>query len=182
MALATSGGYLVAVADGAGGCSGGAVAAESLIAFLSQLTVVAGSTDWSAALRTFDQRLSAHVSGGQTTGVVAFINRERVTGASVGDCQAWLLYAGETSELTARQLRKPLLGSGQALPVGFSVARRGGRLLMASDGLFKYASSQTVRTLAALNHMDASVQALVKCVRLPSGALQDDIAVVMVDR
>jgi serine/threonine protein phosphatase PrpC len=181
MALPASAGYLVAVADGAGGSAGGAAAADSLIAFLSSLITIAGSTDWGAALRRFDQRLSTHVSGGQTTGVVAFIDRERVIGASVGDCEAWLLHADETSELTVRQHRKPLLGSGEAVPVGFVAARRGGRLLMASDGLFKYASSQAVRTLAVIDGVDAAVQALVRCVRLPSGALQDDVAVVMVD-
>jgi hypothetical protein len=57
----TSGGYLVAVADGAGGTGGGSAAADSLIAFLSKLTEGAASTDWFAALCTFDVELAAAI-------------------------------------------------------------------------------------------------------------------------
>jgi hypothetical protein len=41
-------------------------------------------------------------------------------GASVGDSSAWLISpAGEVTDLTAQQRRRPLLGSGEALPVQF---------------------------------------------------------------
>jgi hypothetical protein len=53
----------VAVADGAGGTSGGSAAADGLIAFLSKLTEGAVSTDRFAALCTFDDELAARRSG-----------------------------------------------------------------------------------------------------------------------
>ena len=63
----------------------------------------------------------ARRSGGQTTGVVAFVRSDgSISGASVGDSVAWLISpAGELTDLTAYQRRKPLLGSGEALPVVF---------------------------------------------------------------
>jgi hypothetical protein len=50
--------------------------------------------------------------GGMSTAVVAEIVDGQVVGASVGDSCAWLVSLGEVSDLTERQVRKPLLGSG----------------------------------------------------------------------
>jgi serine/threonine protein phosphatase PrpC len=181
IAVSTAGGYMVAVADGAGGTGDGAAAADSLIAFLSKLTEKAGATDWFAALCTFDDDLAARPSGGQTTGVVAFINVDSVIGASVGDSSAWLITpAAEVTDLTALQRRRPLLGSGEALPVQFEAELRGGRVLLASDGLFKYATAGRICTLAMQGSVADAVHALANCVRLPSGDLQDDVAVVLI--
>jgi serine/threonine protein phosphatase PrpC len=178
VAVPTAGGYLVAVADGAGGTGNGAVAAEQLIAALTRLAGDAASTDWFEALCAFDDELSA--SGGQTTGVVAFIDSDRILGASVGDSSAWLISAaGEITDLTARQRRRPLLGSGEALPVQFEGEFDGGRLLLASDGL-KYAAVEQICALAHQGTVAEAADALASCVRLPSGALQDDVAVVIV--
>lgn len=92
----------MAVADGAGGTGNGAAAAERLIAALIKLVGGAASTDWFDALCAFDDELSA--SGGQTTGIVAFIDSSRIVGASVGDSSAWLISPdGEVTDLTARQ-------------------------------------------------------------------------------
>lgn len=181
IAMPTAGGYLVAVADGAGGTGGGAAAAERLIAALTKLTEGAASRDWFAALCTFDDELSARPSGGQTTGVVAFVDDDRVVGASVGDSSAWLISTtGEASNLTALQRRKPLLGSGEALPVQFEAQRRGGRLLLATDGLTKYAPPERICSLATKGTVLEALNALANSVRMPSGGLQDDVAVVLV--
>ena len=118
IAIPAAGGYLVALADGAGGTGNGAVAAECLIAFVTKLSQEAASADWFAALCAFDDELSARPMSGQTTGIVAFIDSEHVRGASLGDSSAWLIApSGGMTDLTARQRRKPLLGSGEALPV-----------------------------------------------------------------
>lgn len=179
VAVQTAGGYLVAVADGAGGTGNGAAAAERLIAALTKLAGDAASTDWFDALCAFDDELSA--SGSQTTGVVAFIGSDRVVGASVGDSSAWLISSdGEVTDLTARQRCRPLLGSGEALPVQFEAERRGGRVLLASDGLFKYATAERICALAMQGSVAEAANTLANCVRLPSGALQDDVAVVVV--
>jgi serine/threonine protein phosphatase PrpC len=181
IAIPIAGGYLVAVADGAGGTGGGAVAAERLIAFISRLTEEAASTDWFDALCAFDDELSARSLSGQTTGIVAFISNERVIGASVGDSSAWLISpSGETTDLTARQRRKPLLGSGEALPVQFEAERLGNRVLLGSDGLFKYAPVDRICALATRGTAAEAANALANCVRLPSGAFHDDVAVAIV--
>jgi PPM family protein phosphatase len=143
--MPTAGGYLVAVADGAGGTGGGAAAADRLIVALSKLTTEAASTDWWTVLSEFDEELAARRSGGETTAVVAFVDGDRIVGASVGDSSAWLISTtGEATDLTALQRRKPLLGSGEALPVEFEAERRGGRLLLATDGLTKYAPPERI--------------------------------------
>jgi serine/threonine protein phosphatase PrpC len=181
IAVPAPGGYLVAVADGAGGTGGGSAAADSLIAFLSKLTGGAASTDWFAALCEFDDELAARRSGGQTTGVVAYVNGDRILGASAGDSSAWLITpAGETTDLTAWQRRRPLLGSGEALPVQFEAELRGSRVLLGSDGLFKYATAERICALATQGSAAEAVHTLADCVRLPAGGLQDDVAVVLV--
>lgn len=180
-AVPIRGGYLVAVADGAGGTGSGAAAADSLIAFISKLAERAVSTDWFAALCKFDDQLSARLSAGQTTGVVAFVTSDRVAGASVGDSSAWLISpTGKMTDLTANQRRRPLLGTGEALPVQFEAELRGGRLLLASDGLVNYAIAERICVVAMQGSTTKAADTLASCVRLPSGALQDDVAVVLV--
>ena len=181
IAMPTEGGYLVAVADGAGGTGGGAGAAECLIAFLAKLRQEAASTDWFAALCTFDDEQSARPLSGQTTGVVAFVDSQRILGASVGDSSAWLISpSGQTIDLTARQRRRPLLGCGDALPVQFEAERLGTRVLLASDGLSKYAPADRICALAVRGSVVEAADALVNCVRLPSGNFRDDVAVVLI--
>ena len=180
IAVPAAGGYLVAVADGAGGTGGGSAAADGLIEFLSRLTEKAATTDWFGALCTFDDELVARRLGAQTTAVVAFVKDDRILGASVGDSSAWLIaQAGEITDLTARQRRRPLLGSGEALPVQFEAELRGGRMLLGSDGLFKYATAERICALAVQGSVAQAASALANCVRLPSGGLQDDVAVVL---
>lgn len=181
IAVPTEGGYLVAVADGAGGTGDGAAAADGLIEFVSKLTKSAASTDWFDALCTFDDELSARRAGGHTTGVVAFVSSGKVLGASVGDSSAWLISpTGEVTDLTVNQRRRPLLGAGEALPVLFEAERQGVRVLLASDGLFKYATGELISTLAMKGSVAEAVDALANSVRLPSYALQDDVAVLLV--
>jgi serine/threonine protein phosphatase PrpC len=168
------------VADGAGGTGSGGAASSRLIEFATKHG--AASTDWFDTLLAFDDELSARGSGGQTTGVIAFVHGDgRIEGASVGDSVAWLISsAGELTDLTAHQRRKPLLGSGEALPVVFDANPCGGRLLLATDGLVNYARVDRIRALAMQGSAAQAAAALVDCVRLPTGVLQDDVAVVVV--
>jgi PPM family protein phosphatase len=107
------------------------VKSARLIEFATKRRVA--STDWFDALLAFDDELSACRSGGETTAVVATIEHYRICGASVGDSVAWLISpAGELTDLTAHQRRKPLLGSGEALPVVFDANPCDGRLLASS--------------------------------------------------
>jgi PPM family protein phosphatase len=100
-----------------------------------------------------------------------------IIGASVGDSEAWSFRPGGREQLTAHQQRKPLIGSGRATPVPFAASwPPGAVLVIASDGLFKYSS---IERLAMATTSGASPAHLVDLVRLKSGCLQDDVAVVL---
>jgi len=179
IAVPSEGVYFVAVADGAGGTGGGASAADRLIVALTKLTAQAASADWWSVLLELDEELAGR--GGETTAVVAFVDSDRVRGASVGDSAAWLISpAGEMTDLTVHQHRKPLIGSGEALPVEFEAELRGGRLLLATDGLTKYVTAERICALTTKGSVVKAADSLTACVRLPSGGPQDDVAVVIV--
>jgi PPM family protein phosphatase len=103
----------------------------------------------------------------------------KVFGASAGDSGAWLIGATAVQDLTEHQRQKPLLGSGNAVPIGFGPVRHEGRLLMASDGLFKYVPYARICDLARSVALADAPTELVAAARLSSGTLQDDVAVLV---
>jgi len=180
IALPTPRGYLLAVADGAGVTGGGPAAADRVVPALSKRAQESSSIDWFTAICEIDDDLSSNRLGGQTTGVVASLEGNRIRGASVGDSVAWLIPGvGAPIDLTERQRRKPLIGSGEALPVEFGTECGGHRILLATDGLVKYASVQQICALAMSGTVSAAVDALVEAVRLPSGGFHDDVGIVL---
>jgi serine/threonine protein phosphatase PrpC len=52
-------------------------------------------------------------------------------------------------------------------------------LLVASDGLFKYAAHREIARLARAADLEVAARALIDLVRLPAGGLQDDVSVVL---
>jgi len=166
---------LAIVCDGAGNGGKGGVAAELAIAELGRIGQTKFS-DWMRALLAVDQLLKRQAQGGECTCVVVEISDDGACrGASAGDSEAWMLTAGgDVRNLTAHQSRTRL-GSGQAHPVSFRTPLMG-RLLLATDGLFKYARAADIRTRAA-----RGVDALIEGVRLKSGALQDDVAIILIE-
>ncbi len=170
----TSSSKLVVVADGAGGVAGGARAAESICGAL------AGDTrDWPTWLLQQDAILAERGTGLAAAVVLAISDDGTISGASVGDCEAWLFARGEAVNLTAGQVRKPLLGDGGAVPVSFGSSASGGTLIVATDGLWKYIKPARIAEIAVMRPLESAVAALVDGVRLRSGALQDDVAIVM---
>jgi hypothetical protein len=101
-----------------------------------------------------------------------------IVGASVGDSSAWLLEDDQVNDLTRGQVRKPLLGTGEARPVGFSHPASPGLLLVSTDGFCRYVRREAL--LREVLWIDFAVLArkLVEMVRLPSGDLWDDIGIV----
>jgi PPM family protein phosphatase len=161
-------GLVVALADGAGGTGNGAMAAQAVI------DAVAAGQEWQAL--DDDPARLAH---GQTTAVVLTVDATGIIGASVGDSEAWLI-GDDVVNLTERQVRKPLLGSG-CMPVGFAAGPIGdATLLVASDGLVRYAKQHDIARIARGADVGAAARALVELVRLPSGGFQDAVAVVLV--
>jgi serine/threonine protein phosphatase PrpC len=161
---------VLAVADGAGGTGGGAAAAELVMQECEKFDL----GDCEELLFRCDQLMIP--TGGETTAVIAVVDEKGVRGASVGDSGAWLIESAV--DLTSGQERKPLIGSGRACPVPFA-SRFAGTLLVASDGLLKYAAAAKIRELASQPDLDQIPAQLVDAVRLPSGDLQDDVCVIV---
>jgi len=179
----TQNGAVFVVADGAGGVGGAAVAAQSTCDFIMARAPYANGDPriWADALREADAELAAASHGGLTTAVVVEINGQGICGASVGDSGAWAISDKGIVDLTASQSRKPLIGSGTARPVTFGPVFERGRLLVASDGIFKYARREDLATCALAGALEDAVTALIDAVRLRNGRLQDDVAVVLCD-
>lgn len=177
------GGLVVVVADGAGGLVGGAAAAELVLSLVAQALArpdfeSSRAEAWCQLLREADLFLLRDPLAGESTAVVVAWSPAGLVGASAGDSEAWMIRR-DLDDLTLAQPRRRL-GSGQVTPVGFSRATPVGSLLVASDGLFKYASVSDLCALVSEGEPHEAVERLVSRVRLPSGALQDDVAVVLV--
>ena len=162
----------IALADGAGGMTGGRSAAtfavrESLV----QSVDVARVTAIDAAL----------MDSGQTTLVALDINLTdgSVRGASVGDSRAWAATPTGWVELTEGQSRKPLVGEGNARPVAFT-ASQVHALCLTSDGLGARRTEGQITD--ALQGERDLVRSLVDPVRLPSGRLEDDVSIIVLRR
>jgi PPM family protein phosphatase len=167
------GGLVIALADGAGGTSNGALAADAVIAAAERC-----AGDWVEALRAVDE--DPRLGGGETTAVVLELDGSGIRGASVGDSEAWLVDGDTVDVLTHGQRRKPLLGGG-AEPVAFDARALGtATLVVGSDGLFRYARRADIARIARERDLVAAVARLVALVRLPTGELQDDVSVVVV--
>ena len=134
--------------------------------------------DWSALLVDLDGD-AKRLGGGRSTAVIVSITGAGLGGASVGDSGAWLLSGSTVVDLTAGQMRKPLVGSGCA-PLDIASGPLGdATLLVASDGLLRYAKQRDIARIAIGPDLATAARALVDLVRLPRGGLQDDVSVVL---
>jgi PPM family protein phosphatase len=176
-------GCVIVVADGAGGSGGAALAAELVVQMVQDqvpgMTNLLDDLAWCNLLTRIDQAMVSSHDRGQSTGVIAAVTANGISGASVGDSSAWLVLPESAFELTGQQIAKPLLGTGRALPVPFSARLDDGKLLVATDGLMKYANVQNLIHIVRSAPIDEAAERLVKIVRLPSGELWDDTTVVL---
>ncbi|MBK7400027.1 MAG: hypothetical protein IPJ34_28190 [Myxococcales bacterium] len=119
---------------------------------------------------------------GETTVVVVVVTEGGVLGASCGDSGAWIIESEGHDDLTADQRRKLRVGSGRALPVPFVRAHFDGTLVVASDGLFNYATAEAICSNARGVDLHAAASGLIASVRMASGELHDDVAVAILRR
>lgn len=135
-------GHLLVVADGAGGMRGGEKSASIVITELEKIKAskekYMNPLFWSEILSKIDRKVLEDPQAGESTAVIAFKDGSLISGASVGDSEAWLIQNDQHIDLTELQIRKPLIGSGIAGPMPFGPVEFNGTLLQASDGLFKY--------------------------------------------
>jgi serine/threonine protein phosphatase PrpC len=172
---------LIVVADGAGGIGGGALAAQGVCDAAVAMFRSGDGDAWPLRLERIDSMLVAAGHGGQSTAVVVEIVEARLTGASVGDSAAWLVSGNAVTELTEFQVRKPLLGSGAVRPAGFGPLPVRGRLIVGTDGLFRYASRPALCSAVTSPSQEEALTALIEAIRMPSGQFQDDVGVVVCD-
>lgn len=174
---------VLCVADGAGGQSGGAEAASMAVAMIQQKASVLSDADSCAELLSKIDAATANDSiAGETTCALIVVTPEELFGASVGDSGVWLIVKhGGYVDLTKAQQRKPFIGSSAAWPVRFIHKRVAGSLLLATDGLLKYTSAERVMQACRMATADVAVLRLIELVRYPSGALPDDVTVILTD-
>jgi len=173
---------ILVLADGAGGTTHGRAAARAAIDLVTH--ELAHGVDLDDPLRVVDVLRSIDVRlarerAGQTTAVCVVVSGHNVLGASAGDSEAWIVDGPSVVRLTDDQARKPLLGGG-AQPRSFLAAPLRGTLIVASDGLFKYANEDGVVRACALDAVEAVARALCAAARLPNGKLQDDLSLFVV--
>jgi len=130
-------------------------------------------------LTSLDQEMVAHGTYGETTCVVVVVSDNGIVGTSVGDSGALIFSETGAENLTANQVRKPLLGSGLAIPVNFTRSALDGTLLVASDGLLKYTSQEKITATILASDFESVANKLVGLVRYQSGALPDDISILL---
>jgi serine/threonine protein phosphatase PrpC len=176
-----SAGLVLVVADGAGGSSGGTEAAALAVEIVRQRAHGLSGSDACVTLLEFmDQTLWGDVAAGEATCVLAVGAEDRVYGASVGDSGVWVITQTGFVDLTRGQSRKPLIGSGSATPLPFEFGAMGGaRLLLATDGLLKYASPERIAATCRTPDLSESARQLIELVRYPSGDLPDDVTVIL---
>lgn len=166
---------VIVVADGAGGTGDGHLAAETVIRETrASYAAIDSSTNWSQFLSQLDLRAAS----GEATAVVVDLRPDRILGASVGDRCAWVIDGPDVIDLTRTQVRKPLLGSQAAKPAPFWHGPLNGILLVGSDGFFDHAKRDQVTSVVARTDFFAIPRACINLVRLPSGDLWDDTAIV----
>jgi serine/threonine protein phosphatase PrpC len=177
-------GISVVVADGVGGRPDGAAAAERSIGLARAAAAQAHEARergfyWQDALRRADQELLRDPAVGEVAIVVLSVSAAgEIAGASVGDCEAWVVADGVRSVLSL--MRKPYLGCGAATPAAFrGRLAAGSTLLVASDGLFKYADTNSIATAASLPDLADAAAALAELPRAGSGSYPDDLALVL---
>jgi serine/threonine protein phosphatase PrpC len=130
-------------------------------------------------IQNLDRAVAQDKVAGETTCVVVVVTVDEIFGASVGDSGAWLIDSSGYVDLTRQQVRKPFVGSGSARPIHFShKLTNGRRLLLATDGLFKYSSSERITAICRHGSPDEVAKQLIESVRYPSGSLPDDVTVI----
>lgn len=127
--------------------------------------------------------VAADAAAGFTTLVGLCVCRDVVVGASSGDSAALLVSVGKSHHLTAAQHKHPPVGSGGAVAVPFAAAlREPWRVLVMSDGVWKYVGWDRVIDVASQARGSDVIAELQQAARLPgSGRLQDDFTVVLLE-
>ncbi len=174
---------VVVVADGAGGIGGGVRAADTVLDAVRSAVDDPGldlhdANVWKARLEEADAALASRASG-EATATIVVVGPSGLTGVSVGDSEAWIIARASMDDLTRSQERQRL-GTGRAAPLRFKRPRVDGALLVATDGLFKYASAARIAATVRDGDVSRAGERLAALVQLPSGGYPDDLGIVVI--
>ena len=172
---------VLVVADGAGSIRGGATASQAVVdavrgAIADPAFVLDDVRAWGDLLMRVDGKLVAGATG-ETTAVVVSLGPRGMVGVSAGDSEAWVVTPARVEDLTQSQDTKRKIGGGHVAPASFERHALKGVLLIASDGLFKYASREVIARIVRSVPVSRAIEELIALVRLPSGRFADDVAV-----
>jgi serine/threonine protein phosphatase PrpC len=175
---------VVALADGGGGMRGGAAASHWLIALVESAVKdrafpLEAMNAWVDLFKTADAGLAENRAG-ETTGIVVVLGPRRLIGVSTGDSEAWVVSSTQTDNLTVGQYTRQRLGSNRATPTSFERPAPSDALVVASDGLFKFAAMDVIANVVRAQAIGPAAKGLVELVRLGSGKVAEDVAVVLV--
>lgn len=173
-------GLWVVVLDGAGGMSGGLRAVELAAALLGTVPSAPSPATLVTLLSEVDDALDRDRGAGETTAVVAWVSANPIVGASAGDSSLLLVSDTGEQDFTANQHQKRRLGSGRAIPIGFSAAPSPPfRILAGTDGLFRHAPHGHLVSAARDPALDSAASRLLELPRLKSGGYADDVGFVL---
>lgn len=176
-------GIVCMIADGVGGRSGGGAAADYFIrsatTWVESLKQFPGAREQHRFLRDLDLQMTRTAGLGEATAILAFISDSRIIGACVGDSVCWWITDSTCIDLTAAAGQKPWLGSGMARIQSFEQPIQNGTLLIATDGLSKYADRDELCQIARRSSHEKCGTNLIAFMRPPSGMLPDDVAVIV---
>lgn len=171
------------IAHGVGGRSGGGAAADLFVqraaTWVGSLNQAPSATDLYAFLSHVDLEMSRGADIGETTALMVLASEQGIQGAATGDSVAWWITDSRYVDLSRDAGRKPWLGSGMATIHSFTHGIELGTILVATDGLSKYADAGRLCAIARKSSLDQRPRELIEAVRLPSGTLQDDVAVIL---
>jgi serine/threonine protein phosphatase PrpC len=175
---------VVVLADGGGGLRGGEAASRCLVAVVESVVkdpafALDQVQPWFDVFRATDSALAANGTG-ETTGTVVVLGPRGIIGVSAGDSEAWIVTPTRVDDLTVGQQTRQRLGGNRVIPAAFGRATLPGILVVASDGLFKYAAGEVIARLVRASAIETAAEHLVELVRLRSGKVADDVAVVLV--
>jgi hypothetical protein len=143
--------------------------------------VLEHAPSWVDLFQTTDTALAAN-GPHETTGLVVILGARGLVGISTGDSEAWAITPTTVDNLTVGQHARHRLGSSRATVTTFQRSFLAGVLVLATDGLFKYAARDVIARIVRDNAIRAAAQGLVELVRLRSGKHADDVAVVLVQQ
>lgn len=176
------------LADGQGGQSHGAAAARAACETARDAAAKHKAGDlintgvWPDILAEAD--IAASRTGGYST-LIAFVCVEGVVcGASCGDSKVFLKEpGGRIIELTKHQRKNPPVGSGGAIFEIFRAeSNHGGRVLAASDGVWKYCGYEAIESALRMKAV-SEIAAFLRNAVAPKngGPLPDDFSFVVVE-